>query len=155
MDAARNIRPRAATSFDGVNDMAISIDKHLGIHQYALQLRSERAGVLANNLANADTPGYQARDIDFGAVLKSQMGDNTGGMVPMQATSAGHQQGLMQSDAVNGLKYRMPSQPSIDGNTVDADKEKTEFARNTMEFQATFEFLNGKIKSLLSAIRGE
>ncbi|MFZ5601393.1 MAG: flagellar basal body rod protein FlgB [Pseudomonadota bacterium] len=134
--------------------MAISIDKHLGIHQYALQLRSERAGVLANNLANADTPGYQARDIDFGAVLKSQMGDNTG-MVPMQATSAGHQQGLLQSDAVNGLKYRLPSQPSIDGNTVDADKEKTEFARNTMEFQAAFEFLNGKIKSLLSAIRGE
>ncbi|HVL01175.1 MAG TPA: flagellar basal body rod protein FlgB [Dongiaceae bacterium] len=134
--------------------MAISIDKQLGIHQYALQLRSERAGILANNLANADTPGYKARDMDFGEVLKSQMGESTS-LIPVQTTSAGHQQTLLQADTVNGLKYRLPSQPSIDGNTVDSEKEKSEFAQNTMEYQAAFEFLNGKIKSLLTAIKGE
>ncbi len=134
--------------------MAISIDKHLGIHQYALQLRSDRSTVLASNIANADTPGYQARDLDFGEVLKNRMGESSG-LVPMQTSSSGHMQGLLESDSINGLKYRTPSQPAIDGNTVDADRERTEFARNTMEYQAAFEFLNGKIKSLLTAIKGE
>ena len=134
--------------------MAISIDKHLGIHQYALQLRSDRSNVLASNVANADTPGYKPRDLDFGEMLKSQMGESSS-VVPMQASSNGHMQGLLQADSINGMKFRVPSQPAIDGNTVDADRERTEFARNTMEFQATFEFLNGKIKSLLTAIKGE
>lgn len=134
--------------------MAISIDKHLGIHQYALQLRSDRSAVLASNIANADTPGYKARDLDFGEVLKNQMGESSS-QVPMQTSSSSHMQGLLESDSINGLKYRTPSQPAIDGNTVDADRERTEFARNTMEYQAAFEFLNGKIKSLLTAIKGE
>lgn len=134
--------------------MAISIDKHLGIHQYALQLRSERATVLASNIANADTPGYKARDLDFGAMLQSQMSEGADPTSP-QVTQSGHQQGLFQGDALGGLKYRNPLQPAIDGNTVDAEKEKTEFARNTMEYQAAFEFLNSKIKSLLTAIKGE
>jgi flagellar basal-body rod protein FlgB len=134
--------------------MAISIDKHLGIHQHALQLRSQRASVLANNIANADTPGFKARDMDFAQMLKAQMGE-TSDTLPMTATGSQHVQGLIQAEAINGMKYRTPSQPSIDGNTVDADRERTEFTRNTMEFQAAFEFLNGKIKSLISAIRGE
>lgn len=134
--------------------MSISIDKHFGIHQQALQLRSQRASILANNIANADTPGFKARDMDFSQMLRAQMGE-TSDILPLADTGAGRAKGLLQSDAINGLKYRTPSQPSIDGNTVDADKERTEFTRNTMEFQAAFEFLNGKIKSLLTAIKGE
>jgi len=134
--------------------MAISIDKQFGVHQYALQLRAQRASVLANNIANADTPGYKARDIDFSQMLKAQMGESSDSL-QLQATGANHQQSMAQADAINGLKYRNPTQPAIDGNTVDVDKERTEFTRNTMEFQAAFEFLNGKIKSLLTAIKGE
>lgn len=134
--------------------MSISIDKHFGIHQHALLLRSQRASVLANNIANADTPGFKARDLDFAQMLKAQMGE-TSETLPMTTTGSHHVQGLIQADAITGLKYRTPSQPAIDGNTVDADRERTEFVRNSMEFQAAFEFLNGKIKSLISAIKGE
>lgn len=134
--------------------MAISIDKHFGVHQYAMQLRAERSSILANNIANADTPGYQARDMDFGQMLKARMGEPSD-VVPLNRSATGHAQGLLEPDAINGMKYRNPAQPSIDGNTVDVDKERSEFARNTMEYQAAFEFLNGKIKSLLTAIKGE
>lgn len=134
--------------------MSISIDKQFGVHQHALQLRSDRAAVLASNIANADTPGFKARDIDFSQVLKAKMGEQSD-TLPM-ATSAGtHLQSLASAEAINGLKYRNPTQPSIDGNTVDVDRERAEYSRNAMEFQAAFEFLNGKIKSLLSALRGE
>ena len=136
--------------------MAISIDKQFGVHQYAMQLRSERASVLANNIANADTPGYQARDMDFGQMLKARMGETSDPLAMTgSSSSSANMQGLAQSDTINGLKYRTPSQPSIDGNTVDVDRERSEFTRNTMEYQAAFEFLNGKIKSLLTAIKGE
>ncbi|AUM11654.1 flagellar basal body rod protein FlgB [Ketobacter alkanivorans] len=134
--------------------MAISIDKHIGLYQHALELRSQRANVLANNIANADTPGYKARDIDFQQMLKVRMGE-TADIVPVESTSANHFIAIPQADTITGLKYRNPTQPAIDGNTVDAQAEKTEFARNTMEYQAAFEFLNGKVKSLMSAIRGD
>lgn len=134
--------------------MAISIDKHIGLYENALELRSQRANVLANNIANADTPGYKARDIDFQQMLKVRMGESAE-TVPVDSSNPNHFLAISQADTITGLKYRNPSQPSIDGNTVDAQQEKTEFVRNTMEYQAAFEFLNGKIKSLISAIRGE
>lgn len=134
--------------------MAISIDKQLGVYQHALELRSQRANVLANNIANADTPGYKARDLDFQQMLKMRMGESSE-MIPVGTTDSGHFQAVSQADTITGLKFRNPLQPSIDGNTVDLQQEKTEFARNSMEYQAAFEFLNGKIKSLISAIRGE
>lgn len=139
---------------DRVHNMGISIDKQFGIHQYALQLRSDRASVLANNIANADTPGYQARDIDFGEMLKARMGERSD-TLPLNTSSNSHMQNLVAAESINGLKYRNPSQPSLDGNTVDVDRERAEYSRNTMEFQAAFEFLNGKIKSLLTALKGE
>ena len=105
-------------------------------------------------IANADTPGFKARDMDFNAMLKAKMGEASDAL-PMTASETGNMQGLLQSDTLDGLKYRNPSQPSIDGNTVDAQKERTEFVRNTMEYQAAFQFLNGRIKSLLTAIKGE
>ena len=118
--------------------MAISIDKQFGAAQYALQLRAQRASILANNIANADTPGFKARDMDFNAMLKAKMGEASDAL-PMTASETGNMQGLLQSDTLDGLKYRNPS----------------EFVRNTMEYQAAFQFLNGRIKSLLTAIKGE
>lgn len=134
--------------------MSISIDKQFGVHQHALQLRSDRAAVLASNIANADTPGFKARDIDFSQVLKARMGEQSD-TLPMVTSAGTHLHSLASAEAINGLKYRNPTQPSIDGNTVDVDRERAEYSRNAMEFQAAFEFLNGKIKSLLSALRGE
>lgn len=134
--------------------MAISIDKHMELYQHALELRSQRANVLANNIANADTPGYKARDIDFQQMLKHRMGESSD-LVPVATSDANHFSAVSQADTVTGLKFRNPNNPSIDGNTVDSQQEKTEFARNTMEYQAAFEFLNGKVKSLMSAIRGD
>lgn len=134
--------------------MAISFDKAFGVHDDALTLRSERANVLANNIANADTPGYQARDLDFHQVLKSMSGQK-GGSLPLTSTSNSHANGLLNADSINGLQYRATDQPSIDGNTVDLQKERTEFTRNTMEFNTSFTFVNSKIRGLMNAIRGE
>ena len=134
--------------------MAISFDKIFGVHDDALTLRAERAKVLASNIANADTPGYKARDIDFQQVLKTMTG-KPGGSLQMTSSSNGHAKGLLSADSINGLQYRAEVQPSIDGNTVDLQKERTAFARNTMEFNTSFTFVNGRIRGLMNAIRGE
>lgn len=134
--------------------MAISIDKQLGVYQHALQLRSMRANVLANNIANADTPGFKARDIDFQAMLQQRMGEAPANG-SLGVTDNQHINLVSDQSTITGLKYRNATNPSIDGNSVDSQREKTEFMRNTMEFQTAFEFLNGKIKSMISAIRGE
>ncbi len=114
--------------------MAISIDKHIALYQHALELRSQRANVLANNIANADTPGYKARDIDFQQMLKARMGESTD-LVGPDTTNDKHFIAISQADTITGLKFRTPTNPAIDGNTVDAQLEKTEFVRNTMEYQ--------------------
>jgi flagellar basal-body rod protein FlgB len=130
--------------------MSISFDRALGIHPQALEVRERRAEVLANNLANADTPGYKARDLDFKAMLGGQV-DN---QMKMTMTSGKHlpPMDVAQSD---GLKYRMSTQPSLDGNTVDTQQETAEFTKNVLDFQASFQLLNGKFKSLTSVLRGE
>lgn len=133
--------------------MAISFSNALGIHEATLQLRTQRAEVLASNLANVDTPNYKARDIDFKAALKNQMSADSAA-THMKATSDKHF-GASGSMASADLKYRTPLLPSLDGNTVDEQTEMTRFARNTMDFQASFQFLNGKFKGLSKAIKGE
>lgn len=133
--------------------MAINIDKALGVFPQAMELRGRRAEILANNLANGDTPGFMARDVDFKDVLGGMLGEAT--QAPsLQTTQVRHEQGLLSPDSINGLMYRMASQPSVDGNTVDLQKERTEFVRNTQEFQAALTFLNGKLKGLVTAIKG-
>lgn len=134
--------------------MAISFDKAFGSHADAMQLRAERSAVLANNIANADTPGYQARDIDFKQMLQAQMG-NPSGNLQLSTSDSQHATQLMQPDSINGLQYRVPNQPAIDGNTVDVQTERAEFARNTLQYQAAFTFLNSKVQGLKNAIRGE
>ncbi|MBL4865104.1 MAG: flagellar basal body rod protein FlgB [Pseudomonadales bacterium] len=130
---------------------ALSLD--FGLYEVALNTTIKRSELLANNIANADTPGYKARDIDFAEVMRGY--NNPGSSVRMAATSTLHRSGLVESSAMEGLKYRTSAQPSIDGNTVDADKENAEYARNTLLYNASFHFLNGKIKGLIGAIRGE
>lgn len=132
--------------------MAITFDKALGIHEHALQARVKRAEVLANNLANADTPGYKARDVDFQAMMARAQESMSG--FEMARTHAGH-----MDDGTGGgngeLMYRNPHQPSIDGNTVDSQQEQSRFMRNAMDYQASFQFLNAKFSGLNKALKGQ
>ena len=130
--------------------MSISFDKALGIHEQALQIRVSRAEVLANNIANADTPGFKARDLDFKTMLGAQVEQQ----LKMSTTDGKH---LPHADFESSmeLKYRIPLQPSLDGNTVDAQQEVADFTKNVLDYQASFRFLNGKFTRLSSVLKGE
>ncbi len=108
----------------------------LGVHGAALSVRAQRMNVLASNIANASTPGFKARDVDFRSAL-----------------SAVEQRGSDGFDSA--LLYRVPDQPSMDGNTVDLSREQTAFAENAVQYQTTLSFLNGRINQLTRALRGE
>ena len=130
-----------------------SLDNALGLHEAALKVRAQRLEVLSSNLANADTPNYKARDLDFQAVL-SDYQSNSVSASALKATHAGH---LQQPGGVMGrdLQYRNPLQPSIDGNTVDTQVEKAKFMENALQYQATLSFIDGRISGLRKAIRGD
>lgn len=133
--------------------MSISFESALGIHETALRLRGQRAGVLANNLANVDTPNFKARDLDFKQILNQKAGEST--RFAAQMTNERH----ISTDTVFGedgdLLYRTPQQASIDGNTVEDQIEHAEYLKNALAFQASFQFLNSKFKGLRTAIRGD
>jgi flagellar basal-body rod protein FlgB len=110
------------------------LDRQFGIHGDALQLRSKRMAMLASNIANAATPGYKARDLDFSAALSAaQNGQDSG----------------------SAVRYRVPVQPSLDGNTVELATEQTAFAENALHYRASLSFLTGRIETLTRALRGE
>src|SRR6185437_407575 len=134
--------------------MALNLDAYLGVHQAALKVQSKRMEVLANNLANVDTPNYKARDIDFKAALAAATGSNSGSSVKLATTNAEHISTEPSAAAGAGLKYRVPLAPSLDGNTVDAQQEQAAFAENTVRYQATLAFLTTRIKNLMTAITG-
>ena len=135
--------------------MPVNLDQYVSVHAAALDLRARRGELIANNLANADTPGYQARDIDFRQAMARVAGENTAG-VNLTTTQPGH----IGSTAPGGvtsnadLKYRTPLAPALDGNTVDAQIEQASFAENSVHYQATLTFLNSKFRGLLTAILG-
>ncbi|MBD2858411.1 flagellar basal body rod protein FlgB [Spongiibacter sp. KMU-158] len=134
--------------------MAINFDKALGVHQSALFVRQQRSELLATNIANADTPGYKAQDIDFRAAL-SQANVQQGGL-GLDRTSANHidiQAGADRPFAAQ-VQYRIPTQPSLDGNTVESHVEEAAFADNAMRYQATLQFLGGRFSSLKNVIQG-
>ena len=133
--------------------MGISFDKALGIHEKALNFRSKRAEVLANNLTNADTPNFKARDIDFRSVLNSQMVGSVS-KPQLVATEPGHIAPSSIESFSPDLKYRIPLQPSLDGNTVEEEVELSKFAQNNMAMEASFQFLNSRFKGLQAAIKG-
>ncbi|MCP5304035.1 MAG: flagellar basal body rod protein FlgB [Chromatiaceae bacterium] len=128
----------------------MKLDNVLGIHEEALRLHARRSEVLAANLANADTPGYKARDFDFQAMLRNEMQP----AVRLAATQAGHMQFDQGLVASTQMAYRVPQQASLDGNTVEVEREQTEFSANAMRYQASLRFLDGKVKGLMLAIKG-
>ncbi len=124
--------------------MSIDIDKALGVHAQALDLRVQRSEILAANLANEDTPGFQARDLDFAREL--QRSDSPFDIGDISAGPDGK--------AVPQLMYRTPMQASLDGNTVDLSMEQSNFSKNSMDFQTSLTFLNMKFQGLKQAIEG-
>jgi flagellar basal-body rod protein FlgB len=123
-------------------------DNILGIHEQALTLRSQRIDLLSQNIANAQTPGFKARDIDFKAVLASATGD------ALQATHRQHfSVGADQNR--DGLVYRIPLNASADGNTVESSVEQAQFGAAAAQYQATLDFLNNRVSGLRRALRGE
>lgn len=155
--------------------MGMSFDSILGVHEKALHLRAMRSEILASNIANADTPGYQARDIDFTSALSEAMGENSASRININAGASGspntlglrvasagtsiNQAGMSISgnspgDISASLKYRIPLQSALDGNTVETDREQAAFADNTVRYQATLQFLGGKFSSMKNAITG-
>ena len=109
-----------------------------GIHAAALELRSQRMGLLASNIANAGTPGYKAKDIDFASALKSSMaGKDT------------------DTAAEGATLYRVPVMPTLDGNTVEMATEQTAFAENAVGYSATLSFIRGQVDTLTRAMKGE
>ena len=133
------------------------LDSHLGLHADALKLRSKRAELLARNLANADTPGFEARDIDFKAALASVRQE--GGASTLAVRHTGHlASGAAGADGrvpESAMMYRVPVAPSADGNTVDVQLEQAAFAENAVKYQATLQFVNSKLRGLMTAITGQ
>ena len=129
--------------------MAINFDKALGIHPQALAMREKRSEVLAANLANADTPGYKARDLDF----KSLLTQNLASAQPLERTQTGHF--APQQSLESRLMYRNPNQVSLDGNTVEANVEQARYAENAVQYQASLQFINSKFSGLMLALRGQ
>jgi flagellar basal-body rod protein FlgB len=134
--------------------MTLPSDKLFGIHAQALSLWQRRAEVIANNLANADTPGYEARDVDFRKALAEASGGSDG-TLPL-ATDNTRQIGTpgFQGVASAPLEYRTPMQPSMDGNTVDTQVEQAAYAQNAVHYQASLTFITAQIHRLRMAITG-
>lgn len=122
------------------------IDQFLGIHATALRLRSARLSILASNIANAATPGYKARDLDFTAVLTEKAPPL------LAATHRGHLQPGAE-DGAPAVRWRVPVQPSLDGNSVELATEQLQFAETALRYRSTLAMLNGRLSSLTSALR--
>lgn len=129
-----------------------AVDKLFGVSPAVLALRSQRFELISANIANADTPGYKAMDIDFEQALSQVQRQREG--LDNRATHSRHFSSQSMGMGVETL-YRMPAQPTMDGNTVETDQEHAAFMDNAIRYQASLNFLNGRIKSMLQALRGE
>lgn len=130
--------------------MAINLDRLVGFHQKALDIRNDRMEVIAGNLANANTPGYKAKDIDFQQAMsqaKLQQGQS------LTRTNEKHIAGSVKGGY--DIDFRVPTQPDTgDGNTVEVQKERNAFLDNGLRYQATLQFLDGKLKGMKKAVSG-
>jgi flagellar basal-body rod protein FlgB len=124
--------------------MSIKLDEAVGVHARALDLRVQRSEILAANLANEDTPGFQARDLDFARELRRADSPFDIGDIAVDANGKPTPQ----------LMYRTPMQSSLDGNTVDLSMEQSNFSKNAMDFQTSLTFLDMKFRGLKQAIEG-
>jgi flagellar basal-body rod protein FlgB len=137
----------------------MDLNSYLGVHTAALKLREQRTELLANNLANADTPGFKSRDLDFRGALAAAASP-AGGPTALTAPSQGVAIGTAGAAGEAGgneafMRYRTPLAPSLDGNTVDVQLEQAAFAENAVRYQATLQFLSGRFRSLMTAITGQ
>ena len=131
------------------------LDEVLGFHGQALNLRAYRQQLLASNIANADTPNFKARDIDFKAALQGALKTDNPQPGKLSVTSPNHMPAsTAPAPAGAALLYRTPTQASIDGNTVDMDQERAAFADNALHYEANILFLNSQIRAMYSAIQG-
>lgn len=133
------------------------VGHYLEIHRQTLALRQQRQELLATNIANADTPQYKGRDIDFAAALRQAIGGGPGvRRLPdthLTQTSSRHLPGSAHSRATAPEQYRIPQQPSLDGNTVEMNVERVQFADNTLHYQTELQVLDTRIRSLLAALQ--
>lgn len=126
------------------------LNQALGVHEQALQVKSRRLEVLSQNIANADTPHYKARDIDFKAVMSAaQQQDNT-----MFSTRAGHF-GAGEELSPDGMRYRTPFNTAFDGNTVEMSVEQAQYGKAAADYQATLNFLENRVSGIRKALRGD
>jgi flagellar basal-body rod protein FlgB len=149
--------------------MFAQLTSGLDIHTKALVLRAERQRIIASNIANADTPGYVARDLNFKEALtqmtQTRSSELSGSSVKMLSGATGttsHPQHLQLSGSTtsqlagaSSLAYTVQSQPSADGNSVDMDRERANFVDNSVRYESTLRFINGQSKTILSAIQGQ
>ena len=134
--------------------MTNRLDDTMRFHQTALNARAYRQQVIASNIANADTPNFKARDVDFRAALAGALGGKTGD-VTMKTTSARHIAGAVSGTFDASLKYRNEEQGAVDGNTVNMDVERAAFAENSVQYQASVTFINGLLTSMQRAVQGQ
>ena len=128
----------------------------IGFQAQALQLQAERGRVLASNIANADTPNYKARDFDFQqALAAATQGAGAAAPVAVTRTNPAHLGAAGSAAGTPPLQYRAPLQSAVDGNTVDLDVERANFAENSVRYEASLRFLNGQIKQMMTAINGQ
>lgn len=141
--------------------MFANMTNSLDFHSQALVLRAERQRVIASNIANADTPGYVGRDINFKEAMNAATSASAPAVtpsVPSDGTSHARHIALQPSTASlgsTGLRYTAQSQPAMDGNSVDMDRERANFVDNSVRYEATLRFINGQAKTILSAIQGQ
>lgn len=132
--------------------MTSKLDQHFFFHTQALNLRTQRQTLIASNIANADTPNYKARDIDFGKALEAALAGRSGGALQMARTASNHLP-RMESSFAPDLMYRQETQASADGNTVNMDIERAEFSDNAIRYEAGVTFLTQRIKGILDAMQ--
>ncbi|MCB5362813.1 flagellar basal body rod protein FlgB [Pusillimonas sp. CC-YST705] len=132
--------------------MTDPISRDLDFFQNAISLRQQRQEVLATNIANADTPNYKARDFDFSQALLKAGGGSSSSSLPLARTSDRHLPGVAGAGAAVPLQYRQAVQPSLDGNTVDMDVERVQFADNTSRYQADLTLISQRLKSINAAL---
>jgi flagellar basal-body rod protein FlgB len=135
------------------------LDDYLRFNEAALSLRSQRQQILASNIANADTPNYKARDIDFASALQGVMARTAPPAGALAATAAAHIAGAGQNAADmlpdgTQVQYRGVVQGAVDGNTVDMDVERNQFADNAIRYEAGITMINHQIRSMMAAIQG-
>ncbi|ALQ51768.1 flagellar basal body rod protein FlgB [Nitrosomonas ureae] len=134
--------------------MINKLDKELNYHHTALSLRVARQELLSSNVANADTPNFKAKDIDFASMLHEKLSSTPSlKKVSLNTTSLMHINSSVPGLFGDNILYRVPLQPSADGNTVDMDMERTRFADNAIKYDASITFLSNELKNISSALQ--